>query len=71
MRRLLKRPYSVSSSPYDGMLFKTQQDLDKHIQAHQQQAYQGNMMGMGMMGMGMMGMMGMGMMGMMGPGLWI
>ncbi len=57
--------------PYDGMLFKTQQDLDKHIQAHQQQAYQGNMMGMGMMGMGMMGMMGMGMMGMMGPGLWI
>ncbi len=57
--------------PYDGMLFKTKEELDKHIQAHQQQAYQGNMMGMGMMGMGMMGMMGMGMMGMMGPGLWI
>ena len=51
----------------DGLLFKTQKDLDDHMKTHQQNA------GMGMMGMGMMGMMGMGMlgMGMMGPGLWI
>ena len=57
---------------YDGMLFKTQQELDQHMKAHQQQmAGNGSMMGMGMMGMGMMGMMGMGMMGFGGPGLFI
>jgi hypothetical protein len=57
---------------YDGMLFKTQQELDQHMKAHQQQmAGNGSMMGMGMLGMGMMGMMGMGMMGFGGPGLFI
>ncbi|MHB8562109.1 MAG: hypothetical protein ACYDAP_13310, partial [Thermoplasmataceae archaeon] len=54
---------------YDGMLFKTQQELDQHIKAHQQQmAGAGSMMGMGMLGMGMMGM---GMMGFGGPGIFI
>ncbi len=61
----------------DGMLFKTQAELDQHIKAHQQQmaAQQGSMLGpMAMMGgFGMMGMMGMGMFGggFGGPGLWI
>ena len=53
----------------DGMIFKTQEELDKHLQAIQQaqQQAQNSMMmygGLGMMGMGLMGM------GMMG-GLWI
>ncbi len=61
----------------DGMLFKTQAELDQHVKAHQQQmaAQQGSMLGpMAMMGgFGMMGMMGMGMFGggLGGPGLWI
>jgi len=48
----------------DGMLFKTDEELNKHVQALQAQA------STPMMGMGM-GMMGMGMMGMMMPGMWI
>lgn len=48
----------------DGMLFKTDEDLNKHIQALQSQSAS-PMMGMGM------GMMGFGMMGMMMPGMWI
>ncbi len=61
----------------DGMLFKTQAELDQHVKAHQQQmaVQQGSMLGpMAMMGgFGMMGMMGMGMFGggFGGPGLWI
>lgn len=53
----------------DGMVFKTQEDLNKHLLAIQQaqQQAQNNMMLYG--GLGMMGMMGMGMMGM--GGLWI
>jgi hypothetical protein len=61
----------------DGMLFKSQAELDQHMKAHQQQAasQQGSMLGpMAMMGgLGMMGMMGMGMFGggFGGPGIWI
>ncbi|MDG6955846.1 MAG: hypothetical protein JRM74_02920 [Nitrososphaerota archaeon] len=60
---------SLKICKLDGMLFQTQEELDKHVQAiqqAQQQAANSMMMygGMGMMGMGLMGM------GMMG-GLWI
>ncbi|MBX8631471.1 MAG: hypothetical protein KIY12_04590 [Thermoplasmata archaeon] len=60
----------------DGLLFKTQAELDQHMKTHQQQQMmaQSSMLGpMAMMGgFGMMGMMGMGMMGGFGgPGLWI
>lgn len=61
----------------DGMLFKTQTELDQHVKAHQQQmAEQRSSMfaPMAMMGgFGMMGMMGMGMFGggLGGGGLWI
>ena len=61
----------------DGMLFKSQAELDAHVKAHQQQmaAQQNSMMGPMMMmgGLGMMGMMGYGMFGggIGGPGLWI
>ncbi|MCL5988939.1 MAG: hypothetical protein M1166_01250 [Candidatus Thermoplasmatota archaeon] len=51
----------------DGLLFKTDDDLNKHMQEHQAQN-SGSMMGMGMMGMMGMGMLGM---GMMMPGMWI
>lgn len=66
---------SLKVSRLDGMVFKTQDELDKHLKAIQQQQQQAmnNMMMPGMMGGGMgmfgMGMLGMGMMGM--PGLWI
>ncbi len=68
---------SLKICDIDGMLFKTQADLDQHMKAHQQQmaAQQGSMLGpMAMMGgLGMMGMMGMGMFGggFGGSGLWI
>lgn len=68
---------SLKICDIDGMLFKTQDELDQHMKAHQQQQMtsQNSMMGpMAMMGgFGMMGMMGMGMMGggFGGPGLWI
>jgi hypothetical protein len=60
---------SLKVCKIDGMLFKSQDELDKHLQAlqlAQQQAANSMMMygGIGMMGMGLMGM------GMMG-GLWI
>lgn len=53
----------------DGLLFNTDQELQKHVKEHvqQQYGYQNSMYMMGGMGMLGMGMMGMGMMG----GLWI
>ena len=45
----------------DGLLFKTDDDLNKHMQEHKGQN-SGSVMGMGMMGMMVMGMLGMGMM---------
>ena len=57
--------------PLDGLLFKSDQELQGHIKTHeQQQATQGSMMN-SMMMMGMLGGMGMFGMGMMGGGLWI
>lgn len=60
---------SLKVCKLDGMLFQSQDELDKHLQAieRQRQQAQNSMMMMGMMGMGM-GMFGM---GMMGGGLWI
>ncbi|MDG7019962.1 MAG: hypothetical protein JRN43_06545 [Nitrososphaerota archaeon] len=58
---------SLKACKLDGMLFKTQEELDKHLQAiqlAQQQAANSTMM---YGGLGMMGLMGIGMMG----GLWI
>ena len=58
---------SLKVCKLDGMLFKTQEELDKHLQAiqlAQQQAANSTMM---YGGLGMMGLMGIGMMG----GLWI
>ena len=65
---------SLKVCKLDGMLFKSQDELDKHVQLEQQQQQQAHnsmmnqMMMMSMMGG--MGMMGMGMLGM-GGGLWI
>lgn len=61
---------SLRVCKFDGMLFKTQDELDKHLQVleRQRQQAQNNMMMMGFMGGGM-GILGMGMMGM--GGLWI
>ncbi len=64
---------SLKVSKLDGMVFKTQEELDKHLHAiaQQQQQAQNNMMMPGFMGGGM-GLFGMGMIGMMGMGgLWI
>lgn len=56
----------------DGLLFKSDQELESHVKMHEQQrqAAQGSMMN-SMLMMGMMGGMGMAGMGMMGGGLWI
>ncbi|MHB1907869.1 MAG: hypothetical protein ACYCQJ_03230 [Nitrososphaerales archaeon] len=60
---------SLKICSLDGLLFKSDQDLQAHIKAHEQQSSQGSMMN-SMMMMGMMGGMGMYGMGMMG-GMWI
>lgn len=64
---------SLKVCKFDGMLFKSQEELNQHVleeQRRQQQAHNNMMNQMMMMGMvGGMGMMGMGMMGM--GGLWI
>ena len=62
---------SLKVSKFDGMLFKTQEELDKHLQAIQleQQRAQNSMMMYG--GLGMMGLFGLGMMGGGMGGLWI
>lgn len=60
---------SLKICSLDGLLFKSDQDLQAHIKAHEQQSSQGSMMN-SMLMMGMMGGMGMYGMGMMG-GMWI
>ena len=63
---------SLKICQLDGILFKTDQDLNAHIKLHEQQGAQGSMMNQLLM-MGMLGGVGMGMFGMgsgfgMGPG---